>query len=210
VTIIAGDAGAFLPTVGALLLGVSRARMNAENLNSRCAAIRRSDDCDRAEYDGGLMGGDMRRLPIVLLLGCVACNIPMLTKTATPASEPHGIQLYPHAVQYIIMQQTSAEACASIDQVKQSDVKSNDPRVLGSPMLFEMAKFNAVGKIQDADGLMAIRAKVEYRNGDECVTVYGRAFRIRHIEATPGTCTPVEKEAPAEAGDSGRIQQPEF
>jgi hypothetical protein len=124
------------------------------------------------------------RLALLFLPLIAACG--SLGAFNSPHSEPPAPQLDAHQVRYKLLGHVTAKACAKddeYDKVKYS--KSPDPRAIGVGYLFERAKYEALEKVPTADGLFAIRAKVDVFANGQCTTITGRAYRITNIAAGP-------------------------
>ncbi len=126
----------------------------------------------------------MRRATIlaVLLGGCGLTQAPALAPTAPGALTR---DLYPHEIEYELLPQVFGEACAGEDQmIRFAMVKSPDPAAVGPGFLFERAKFDALGSIDNADVLLFARGKVTTgKDGVTCVSVSGRAARAQTVRA---------------------------
>jgi hypothetical protein len=115
--------------------------------------------------------------------------------------------LYSHEVEYELLGTATAEACMGSDQLKDlHDYRSADPRAIGHGVLFEGAKFDAIQKLVGCDGLVALRSKVELKNGFECTTVTGRCYRILSMRATAGH--PAGERTKAPPHDPAPVQDP--
>jgi hypothetical protein len=136
---------------------------------------------------------------VSLLMGCGAAASLFRPDAKTPPGEGAEMRFHPHAAKYELLEQASAQKCASVVQLHEwGDARSPDPRAIGPGILFEGAKFDAIHKIAGADGLVGLRARVDFQGDNECVTVEGHAYRITAIEATPGATTegPVPRRPP--------------
>jgi hypothetical protein len=138
-----------------------------------------NEDCRAPIQPVGIFGV-MRIVTLAMLLtGCSSIGA-----FSAPHSQPHQIELYNHEVRYDLLSHVSAKVCAQDEEYKAiKGTKSSDPRAVGAGYLFERAKYEALDKIPTADGLLAIRAKVDVFANGQCITVIGRAYRIKHIAA---------------------------
>jgi hypothetical protein len=125
-------------------------------------------------------------LGLMLLTGCGGL-LPF--PSATPKSIQPGDGTVAHALEYELLEQTSAKACSNIAELAViHGPRQVDKMSVGHPALFERAKFEAITKVKGADGLAGVSAKVELEGAQECVTVIGRAFAIRAIyDVVPAT-----------------------
>lgn len=124
----------------------------------------------------------MRSLLVMVLFssGCGAALTTITPKGVT--LEPTGTHL--HEVEYELLGQVNGEACGTADRVKEShQFKSPDPRAIYPQLLYEEAKFNALGTQPNADELAAVRAKAEQRGDQICVQIVGRALRMQTLRA---------------------------
>lgn len=135
----------------------------------------------------------------------------LLGVVASPPSERHELRLYPHQVRYVLMSHVTGKACSSGDELESiKDTKSSDPRAIGPGYLFERAKFEALEKAPSADGLIAIRSRVDVttgKNSGQCVTVIGRAYRITHLAAGPAIAGEKDDEGEAPLDDRGEEEK---
>jgi hypothetical protein len=129
----------------------------------------------------------MRRGPLVLLLlaGCGA--ILPLDRSSTHAPVIETRRTYPHEVEYVLLAQTNAEACADEGELLlYRGRKSHDPEAIEPAVLYERAKYDAIVKVTGADGLVGVLAKATQKSLTTCVAVYGRAYRIDWMRASAG------------------------
>lgn len=120
---------------------------------------------------------------ISLLSGCGL----LPTAASTPPGTSYELKLYPHEVEYELLGQSTANACAPQELLKHmTSAKSPDPRAFGNSYLFEKAKYDAITQLRGADGLVGIRGWAEDKDGQECVTVTGRGYRMLSLRATEG------------------------
>lgn len=129
----------------------------------------------------------MTRITLLLTVLTTGCSL-LPTRYGTTPGESAAIQLYPHEADYELLSYVAGEACMGQDALKEyRNYKSQDPRAIGHGVLFEWAKYNALESVKTADGVIGLRSKVELKNGHECVSVTGRAYRIRSLRAVaPG------------------------
>lgn len=126
----------------------------------------------------------MRRAMVVLAMtmagGCAGMPFPAMTQAALQPPE----RAYPHEIEYAVLDQSSARACASEDELAQlKGARTTDRAAVGHPALFERAKFDAITLAKGADGLTGVSSRVEIINGQQCVTVRGRGYRILGMRA---------------------------
>jgi hypothetical protein len=149
----------------------------------------------------------MKRIAVTLLLagGCSSLGL-----FSSPHSDPVSPEIYKHEVSYKLMAHVTGKACASDDEYRKvKGTKSADPRAIGPGYLFERAKFEALEKAAVADGLIAIRARVDVFSNGECVTVVGRPYRITHFAAVPpsGASTATPDDSPSNEVDEQEKQR---
>ncbi|MCU1277650.1 MAG: hypothetical protein JWM53_1196 [bacterium] len=126
----------------------------------------------------------MRRIVAALALLPLLAGCGALAAFRSPHAEPQQLELYKHEARYELLTHVSARVCAQDDEfyaIKRT--RSADPRAVGAGYLFDRAKYEALEKLPTADGLLAVRAKVEVFANGQCITVTGRAYRITAIEA---------------------------
>jgi hypothetical protein len=113
----------------------------------------------------------------------------------TPRAIQPGDKTYSHSFEYEMLAQTTAKACASPAELEIiHGPRFTDPATVGHPALFERAKYEAIVSVKGADGLVGVSAKVELVNGNECVTVLGRAYAIRVMRDGPPLSSPTSTE----------------
>jgi hypothetical protein len=144
----------------------------------------------------------MRRLAALLLMtGCAPAI--QVGAIAPPALPPTGAS-HPLAIDYELLSTAVGVACANPATLADMNARKGSDVAVGHPYLYELAKYNAIGDAARADGLMLIRARADFAtDGKVCVTVSGRAYRLRSVRATPGK---PESNAPTVqrgSGDSG-------
>ena len=130
----------------------------------------------------------MRALVLMTLVtGCP--NIS--TGAAAPISPLDRFGTYRHAVEYEVdSARVRGEACAGYTVTDTEWKKSHDKGVVVNGYLFERAKVNALDNAKDADGMIEVRGTyVNGADGNECVVVTGRPYRVKSMRAVPSVAS---------------------
>ncbi len=139
----------------------------------------------------------MQRLGVLFLLsGCAVAT----AGAGAPVSPLDRFGTYRNAVEYELQARVRAEACASANVRDAEDKHTIDKSAISNGYLYEKAKLMALDTAKDADGLIEIRGIFQLGNdGNECVVVTGRPYRVVSMRAVPG----VESKQKAEATANG-------
>ncbi len=121
----------------------------------------------------------MKTLPLLMLL--VGCMPTLTTVYRTPTSvDPTPQDLPPLNVEYEILGAVTGKACGNI----QDYLLTGRGSVVGLlPGIYEAARYKALETMPSADNLMYVRVMSENDGYDQCVTVTGRAYRVRRMAA---------------------------
>lgn len=154
---------------------------------------------------------------VFLLSGCATPGARIHTTPLSPTLEIPRV--LPVMVDYELLGFVSGEACEGLDQLKASlppSTSSIEPGT-GHPVVYQAAKYNALEKAANADNLMSIRVKVTQDGRQQCVTVTGRAYRVRSVKSAevasataprvsgPAFLTPLSLEANVAGGGAEGI-----
>ena len=123
-------------------------------------------------------------LMLVALGGCSSFT----TGAGAPISPLDRFGTYRHVVEYELQQQrVKGEACASATVSSFEDKHTHDRGAITNGYLYEKAKVLALDAAPNADGLIEIRSVYTMGNdGNECVVVTGRPYRVTSMKAVPG------------------------
>ncbi len=118
-----------------------------------------------------------------LALFVAGCGPALEQRYESPATPEIGMSaLHPTEIEYQLLGPTTGQACAEVRALPPVlPTLAEKERVIGHPVLFERAKYEALTHAGDADALLEIRGFSETRDGRQCVTVVGRAYRISKL-----------------------------
>lgn len=131
---------------------------------------------------------------IGLMLMVASCSTPT-SGARTPVSPLDRFGTYKNVVEYEVDPvRVKGEACASASVRDAEDQRSLDKSAITNGYLYEKAKATALDAAKDADGLIEVRGMFYLGNdGNECVVVSGRPYRIRSMRALPPGESEIEK-----------------
>jgi hypothetical protein len=138
----------------------------------------------------------MRRAMVVAAMLATGCGAEMWQHRAGHSLRLNPGDTWTQEADYDLLAQASGKACASLEADAVRRGASSDPARNGPPALFEQAKYLAIGSVQNADGLAAIRSEVTENAGVVCVNLTGRAYRITKLRAAAAPAP--ERSSPAD------------
>lgn len=131
----------------------------------------------------------MRAL-LLTALAASGCGALLPFPARTPDAVQSGMPVAAHSIEYDVLGQTNGRVCLPLEELLVMRGPTHpDPATVGHGATFERAKFEAIKKVKNADGLVGVSATVEILEGKECVTVQGRAYTITAMRAG----SPIEK-----------------
>ena len=151
----------------------------------------------------------LRRLAIAAcLLASTACVSAAQKRYASPITPVTDVaQLYPAEIEYELLGPATGKACAMLrDLPIELPQLFQKERSVGHVLLYEHAKYDALGHVPNADALLEVRGVAETHNGEECVTVTGRAYRISGLRTRAAA---IALAAPVPDGAAGMLGQAE-
>ena len=132
-----------------------------------------------------------RRLPLLCACTWLGCAAPYVKPTSSYVTPPTPLLLpengLPAAADFTLLGLVTGEAClprrdlAGLGEVPPSRAMIEEGGA-GHPVIYQAAKYDALSKIENADNLASIRVKVEPIGEQECVTVTGRAYRLKSLQ----------------------------